>query len=329
MQNKRLSFRWPAIKKAQAKSAAPEMPPQETVEENGPIIRCENLVKIYKTDDIEVLALQGLELTVERGELMAIIGNSGSGKSTFLNMIGGLDKPSAGKLFVDGKDLFKLNEQQLVEYKRSTVGFVWQNNARNLLPYLTALQNVQMPMYFGTEREKEARALELLELVGMEHRKDHYLNQLSGGEQQRVAIALSLANEPRILLADEPTGAVDNATANMILDLFRTINKELGITVIIVTHDLKLSAKVDRVIKIRDGRTSTEYLKINNDAAAFENVNFGHTGAEATHQEYVVIDRVGRLQIPAEMLERAGIQNMSRVRLEFDNGRIVIVPFEN
>ena len=153
-----------------------------------PIITCENLVKIYKTKDIEVLALQGLELEIARGELMAIIGNSGSGKSTFLNMIGGLDRPSAGRLIVDGKDLFKLSERELVEYKRSTVGFVWQNNARNLLPWLSAWRNVQMPMLFNKGHAKRQRAIELLELVGMEQRRRSRLNQLSGGEQQRVAI---------------------------------------------------------------------------------------------------------------------------------------------
>ena len=155
-----------------------------------PIIQCENLVKIYKTKDLEVLALQGLELTIEKGELMAIIGNSGSGKSTFLNMIGGLDRPSAGRLIVDGKDLFKLDEKALVEYKKRTVGFVWQNNARNLLPYLSAWQNVQMPMLLESGRAKKQRALELLELVGLSQRKNNRLSQLSGGEQQRVAIAI-------------------------------------------------------------------------------------------------------------------------------------------
>ena len=190
------------------------------------MIVCENLVKIYKTKDSEVLALQGLEINIAEGELMAIIGNSGSGKSTFLNMIGGLDRPSAGRLIVDGKDLFKLDEKQLVEYKRNTVGFVWQNNARNLVPYLTAVQNVELPMVFGNAKEKRQRAEELLELVGMSHKKNSRLTQLSGGEQQRVAIAIALANKPKILLADEPTGAVDVATANYILDVFRELNKK-------------------------------------------------------------------------------------------------------
>ena len=201
------------------------------------MIECDNLVKIYKTKDIEVLALQGLDLTVERGELMAIIGNSGSGKSTFLNMIGGLDRPSAGKLYVDGKDLFRLTEAELVEYKKNTVGFVWQNNARNLLPYLTAYENVMTPMLFSKEENKKERANELLELVGLSHRKNNRLSQLSGGEQQRVAIAIALANKPKLLLADEPTGSVDRNTSDYILDMFRKLNEELGITIVIVTHD--------------------------------------------------------------------------------------------
>ena len=201
------------------------------------IIQCENLVKIYKTRDIEVLALQGLEISIDRGELMAIIGNSGSGKSTFLNMIGGLDRPSAGRLLVDGKNLFQLSERELVDYKRSTVGFVWQNNARNLLPYLTAWQNVQMPMLFDRGAKKRQRALELLELVGLGHRKHSRLSQLSGGEQQRVAIAIALANRPKILLADEPTGAVDVKTGEFILDMFREVNRTTGLTIVIVTHD--------------------------------------------------------------------------------------------
>ena len=201
------------------------------------IIRCENLVKIYKTQETEVLALQGLELEVARGELMAIIGNSGSGKSTFLNMVGGLDRPSAGRLIVDGQDLFRLSDRELVRYKRSTVGFVWQNSARNLLPYLTAQENVELPMAFERRAGKRrARAQELLERVGIGHRAGSRLQQLSGGEQQRVAIAIALANRPKILLADEPTGAVDARTADHILDVFRQLNEEMGLTIVPTTR---------------------------------------------------------------------------------------------
>ena len=214
------------------------------------MIECDNLVKIYKTKDLEVLALQGLDLLVKRGELMAIIGNSGSGKSTFLNMIGGLDRPSAGKLYVDGKDLFRMNEKELVEYKKKTVGFVWQNNARNLLPYLTAYENIMTPMLFSDEKNKGDRVMELLDMVGLSHRKNSKLSQLSGGEQQRIAIAIALANRPKLLLADEPTGSVDRNTSDYILDMFRRLNEELGITIVIVTHDKTLTKKVNRVVSI-------------------------------------------------------------------------------
>ena len=221
------------------------------------MIRADGLVKIYKTKETEVLALQGLDLTVETGELTAIIGNSGSGKSTFLNMIGGLDKPSAGSLFVDGKNLFTMTEKELVLYKRDTVGFVWQNNGRNMLPFLSALENVMMPMNLSSTKHKHDKAMELLEMVGMAHKKNSRMNMLSGGEQQRVAIAIALANSPKLLLADEPTGSVDFKTADYIFDVFSELNKN-GQTILIVTHDIALSKKVRRVIAIRDGKISSE-----------------------------------------------------------------------
>lgn len=293
------------------------------------MIECDSLVKIYKTKDIEVLALQGLDLTVKRGELMAIIGNSGSGKSTFLNMIGGLDRPSAGKLYVDGKNLFQMTQQELVEYKRSTVGFVWQNNARNLLPYLTAWENVMTPMLFLEDKEnaltvveKKKRALELLELVGLEHRKDSSLSQLSGGEQQRVAIAIALANNPKLLLADEPTGAVDRKTADDILEMFRELNEKLGLTIVIVTHDKELSRKVNRVVSIRDGKTSSERIMKNDYKEKLENMDIDWR-EEETQEEYAVLDRAGRVQIPSELLEEMGMAG-NKVKLELVDGKIII-----
>lgn len=286
------------------------------------MIECDNLVKIYKTKDIEVLALQGLELRIEKGELMAIIGNSGSGKSTFLNMVGGLDRPSAGKLIVDGKNLFKLTERELVEYKRRTVGFVWQNHARNLLPYLTAWQNVQMPMLFETGNRKKERALELLDMVGLSHRKNNKLSQLSGGEQQRIAIAIALANNPKILLADEPTGAVDAKTGAYILDMFREINRNMELTIVIVTHDRLLAKKVNRVVSIRDGKISSErvmkqsYLDRLQDISAF-------TDANEVQDEFAILDRAGRLQIPRDLLDQMHVEG-NKVRMEFKDGKIII-----
>lgn len=290
--------------------------------ENEPIIICDNLVKIYKTEDIEVIALQGLDITIDRGELMAIIGNSGSGKSTFLNMIGGLDRPSAGRLIVDGMDLFKMSEQELVDYKRRTVGFVWQNNARNLLPYLTAWQNVQMPMLFDSERVRKEKAIELLELVGLGNKKNSKLSQLSGGEQQRIAIAIALANDPEILLADEPTGAVDVRTGEYILDVFRELNREKEQTIIIVTHDRALSKKVHRVAAIRDGKIGSELIMKETYRDRLNEIN-AFTESSEVQDEYVILDRAGRLQIPRDMLESLGVEG-NKVKMTMENGRIVI-----
>ena len=285
------------------------------------MIQADNLVKIYKTKDLEVLALQGLDLTVEKGELVAIIGNSGSGKSTFLNMIGGLDKPSAGKLFVDGKNLFTLNEKQLVEYKRDTVGFVWQNNARNLLPYLTALENVMTPMQLTYRQNKKERALELLDLVGMSHRKNNRLQQLSGGEQQRIAIAIALANEPKLLLADEPTGSVDRKTADYIYDLFVRLNREKGQTIVIVTHDTTLAKKVKRVVAIRDGKISSERIlkEEYSDLSKAAAVNWQEVGE--TQEEYAIVDRAGRVQIPRDLLDKLELPG-NKVKLSMHEEKI-------
>ena len=292
-------------------------------QEQQPMILCENLVKIYKTKDSEVLALQGLELTVEKQELVAIIGNSGSGKSTFLNMIGGLARPSAGRLFVDGKNLFKLTDRELAEYKRNTVGFVWQNNARNLLPYLTALENVQMPMMITGQKKRAERALELLEIVGMAHKKNNRLSELSGGEQQRVAIAIAVANNPKLLLADEPTGSVDSKTGDYILNVFRELNNN-GLTVVIVTHDRMVSKKVGRVVAIRDGKTSSEFITKQSYVDRLDSIDVFH---EDIQDEFVILDRAGRLQIPREHLDAIGIQG-NKVRMKQENGRIIIEAVE-
>ena len=286
-----------------------------------PMILADNLVKIYKTAELEVLALQGLDLQVERGELLAIIGNSGSGKSTFLNMLGGLDTPSAGKLFVDGKNLFTMTEKQLVEYKRDTVGFVWQNNARNLLPYLSALENVMTPMQFGAEKNKKEQALKLLDMVGMSHKKASRLNQLSGGEQQRIAIAIALANQPKLLLADEQTGSVDRKTADNILDVFRHLNRDEGQTIVIVTHDVALSKQVQRVVAIRDGKFSSE--RILKEQYSLEGATAINWQDEETQEEYAIIDRAGRIQIPKDMLTEAGIVD-NKLRMEVKDGKIIL-----
>ncbi|MFC5406968.1 ABC transporter ATP-binding protein [Cohnella soli] len=292
------------------------------------MIHCEGLVKIYKAADLEVFALQGLDLHIETGELMAIIGNSGSGKSTLLNMLGGLDRPSAGMLEIDGKNMLKMSERDLVRYKRESVGFVWQNNARNLIPYLTALENVELPILLKGRR-KRLRALELLEAVGLGHRKHNKLHQLSGGEQQRVAIAIALANHPKLLLADEPTGSVDSKMADQILDLFRELNRTIGITVVIVTHDPLLAKKVDRVVAIRDGKISSEMLRRKSYAEELAEIDQGIAQAEEdSHVEYAVLDKAGRLQVPAAYLESIGVKDTNKVKLELADGKIVLTSPE-
>lgn len=285
------------------------------------MIRAEGLVKIYKTKQTEVLALQGLDLQVDTGELTAIIGNSGSGKSTFLNMIGGLDRPSAGSLFVAGSNLFTMTEKELVRYKRETVGFVWQNNGRNLVPYLSVLENVMLPMNLSGTRKKKEKALQLLEMVGMSAKKHSRMNMLSGGEQQRIAIAIALANSPKLLLADEPTGSVDAATANYIFDVFSELNRN-GQTILIVTHDVALSKKVKRVVAIRDGKISSERVLKEAYADRLQESNIDWR-AEETQEEYAIVDKVGRVQIPAELLSGLELDD-NKVSISIQDGKVVI-----
>jgi len=285
------------------------------------MVRSEGLVKIYKTKETEVLALQGLDMEVEKGELTALIGNSGSGKSTFLNMIGGIDRPSAGSLWVDGKNLFTMSEKELVRYKRDTVGFVWQNNGRNMLPFLSVLENIMMPMNISGAKAKKEKALELLERVGLSSKRNSRMNMLSGGEQQRIAIAIALANSPKLLLADEPTGSVDTKTANYIFDLFSELNAE-GQTILIVTHDVQLSKKVKRVVAIRDGKISSERVLKEGykDRVRERGIDWM---TEDSQDEYAVLDKAHRVQLPAELLAELGIKD-NKVKISSRDGEIII-----
>lgn len=219
------------------------------------IIVCENLVKIYKIEDLEVLALQGLDLTVRMGEMMGIVGVSGSGKSTLMNVLGGLVRPSAGTVIVDGHNLLKLSNAAINKYRREKVGFVWQQGSRNLISYLTALENVELPMILagGSGKTARHRAEGLLEMVGLSARRDHHLAEMSGGEQQRVAIARAFINDPVLLFADEPTGNLDTDTSNAIEDLLFGMNRNFGTTLVLVTHDLELAAKTQRIIRLKSG----------------------------------------------------------------------------
>lgn len=285
--------------------------------EKKPLIECDNLVKIYKTKDIEVVALQGLDLTIYEGEFTAIIGKSGSGKSTLLNIIAGLDRPSAGSVLIDGQDLLKFSDLQLKEYNQETIGFVWQNNARNLIPYLSATQNVMVPLMITGKKEKRLRAHYLLDLVGMGHKKDSKLTQLSGGEQQRVAIAIALANEPQLLLADEPTGSVDTVTAYHLLDMFKTLNEELGITIVVVTHDPKVANMVQRVIAINDGMIGSELHKKAYSYESFEHhpKDISFLDTHKSHDEFVIIDKKGRMKVPEKIFEAMDLKGGEHLKV--------------
>ena len=289
------------------------------------VIECDSLVKLYKTDAVEVLALQGLDLTVKKGELMAIIGKSGSGKSTLLNIIGGLEKPSAGKIKVCGKDIGLMNEKELTVLRKKTIGFIWQKASTNLFPYMTALENIEAQLYFDRipAAERRRKAMALLEEVELADKAASYPTELSGGQQQRIAIAMSLVRDPEIILADEPTGAVDTKTSDMIQNLFRRINKERGVTIIIVTHDISLANKVNRVVMISDGKISTEKVIKQEYEQTINSMATDSFDTALTHEEYTIMDKAGRIKLTDEMRQELGLKD-SRVRLEIKDGNVVI-----
>ena len=284
----------------------------------GPYIECRDLFKIYKRADLEVVALRGVDLEVRAGELIAIVGASGSGKSTLLNILAGLDRPSAGQVRVGSKDLLNISDRDLVLYRRLEVGFVWQATGRNLMPYLTVRDNIELPMAIagvdvGLRRTK---SLELLSALGLADKAGRLPSQLSGGEQQRVAIGVALANRPPLLLADEPTGELDTQSAAQVFELMRDLNRTYNVTVVVVTHYPGVAEYVDRVVHIRDGRISSESLR---------QPTFQRSGA-TVRQEYLVVDQVGRLQLPQEHLEKLHLQGLAKADLDGD--RVTIKPAE-
>ncbi len=283
-------------------------------------IICEDLFKIYKIADLEVVALRGLDLKVKLGELMAIVGASGSGKTTLLNILGGLDIPTAGRVIVGKRDLLKMSSRDLVTYRRRDVGFVWQQVGGNLIPYLSALQNAELPLILlgWPQRKRRRRAEEMLEAVGLAARLRYRPDRLSGGEQQRVAIAVALANNPPLLLADEPTGELDSQTAESIFDVFRSLNEAYGVTIVIVTHDIRITDEVERVVTIRDGRTSLE---------AIREPRFPDAGPGRILDEFVVLDKAGRLQLPKDYIEKLNLKGRVRVLLADDH--ITVWPEES
>ncbi|WP_460345840.1 ABC transporter ATP-binding protein [Actinoallomurus acanthiterrae] len=245
--------------------------------------------------------------------MVAIVGASGSGKSTLLNILAGLDTPTAGVARVAGVDLLGMSRRDRLRFRRDVVGFVWQQTARNLLPYLTAAENIEMPMRFAGHgrRDRRARVTELLDLMGIGHRADARPAEMSGGEQQRVAVAVATANRPKVIFADEPTGELDTATGGEIFGALRSVNAELGVTTVIVTHDAEVAGNVDRTVGIRDGRTSSEILR---------RATLDEDGRrQVTAEEYAVLDRAGRLQLPREFTTALGMKDRVRLNLETDH----------
>lgn len=271
-------------------------------------ILCEDLFKIYRASGIDVVALRGLDLTINSGEMIGVVGASGSGKSTFLNMLAGFDKPSAGLIKVFGFNLNEMKQTETQKYRRSQIGFVWQESMWNLFPYLSVIENVMLPMNLmdDTNLKKKKKAEQLLDLVGI--RTDQFNNnsmQLSGGELQRIAIAIALANDPALLLADEPTGQLDSLSASNVFDCLKTVNKQKGTTVVIVTHDPGISVFVDRSILIRDGRACVEIIKDN---------------------EFVLVDHNNMLQIPEKYMKSKKLEG--RVRMDLSDGDLLISSVE-
>ena len=305
-----------------ATTNAPDAAKRNLMAVNGPYIMCRDLFKIYKAQDLEVVALRGLDLQVAKSEVLAIVGASGSGKSTLLNILAGYDTPSAGEIRVGDKDLLNLRGRETEAYRLNEVGFVWQQTGRNLLPYLTARENVELPMLLSRTpgRERRRRSLELLEAVGLEHRVTHRPDQLSGGEQQRVSTAIAMANQPSLLLADEPTGELDSETAMEVLGIFRSLSEQFETTVVIVTHDQEIAAIVDRVVIIRDGRTSAEIVALHDFRRP------GVDGRTDRPEEFILVDSSGRLQIPREFLDHLRIQE--RAKVELDGDRVIVSPVE-
>jgi len=278
--------------------------------EAKPLVHCDNLIKIYKVADVEAVALQGLNLEIAQGEMMALVGPSGVGKSTLLNVLGGLDTPSAGDLRVSGWDLLRMKDRERVKYKRQVVGFVWQQPARNLLPYLSAQENVELPMeHNGVEADaRRTRSLELLDAVGLADRTSFLPERLSGGEQQRIALAVALANNPPLLLGDELTGQVDSETAMQVFDAVSAINEAYGTTVIIVTHDPLVASRVDRVVTMRDGRASTEIRRRRD-----------QKNGDVHEEEWIILDPVGRLQLPRGYVNTLRMRELVKLHLEPDH----------
>ncbi len=302
-----------------APAPAPEpWPEADDEDETTPAyVEANDLFKIYKPADLEVVALRGVDLEVRAGELIGIVGASGSGKTTLLNILAGLERPSAGRIRVGERDLLDITDQDLVAYRRREVGFVWQATGRNLVPYLSVRDNIELPQAIAGagKRQRRERAEELLEALQMSDKGRRYPSELSGGEQQRVAIAVALANNPPLLLADEPTGELDTNMAEDVFRMLQRINRRFGVTIIIVTHYAGIARWVDRVVRIRDGRIGSESYLMSS-----------YRGDEGQEEEYLVVDRAGRLQLPREYVEQLSLEGLATAGMDEHTGSITLRP---
>ena len=220
------------------------------------ILRVDNLTKIYGKDTTKVVALDHVSFTVEKGEFVAIVGASGSGKSTLLHLIGGVDRPTSGKVYIDGKDIFKFNDDKLAIFRRRQVGLIYQ--FYNLIPILNVEENITLPLALDNREVDKERLSSILKLLGLENRKNHLPNELSGGQQQRTSIGRAIITNPTIILADEPTGNLDSKSSDEIVALLKESNKELNQTIIMITHNMEIAKVADRIIKIEDGKIVSE-----------------------------------------------------------------------
>jgi ABC-type lipoprotein export system ATPase subunit len=275
------------------------------------MVLCEGLVHIYTAADLEVVALQGLDLEVAPGEVVAIAGRSGSGKTTLMNILAGMERPTAGSVWVDGRDLSRLGRAEQARYRSEVVGYVLQHAMGNVAPYLSALENVQAATVSGPVRDRGRRAANLLARLGLGDRSGARPGSLTGHENQRLALATALANRPRLLLADEPTAELDTAGATQLMSDLTAILREEETGAVIVTHDPQVESVVDRVVMIRDGRTSSERRWVEREG-------------ELIHDELAIMDRAGRIQLPRAYVERLGLSG--RVRVHLDDDRISILP---
>jgi ABC-type lipoprotein export system ATPase subunit len=280
-------------------------------------LECNDVIKLYVDEQskIQVPALRGIELTANEGDLISIIGPSGSGKSTLMNLIGGVDKPSSGEIILNDEVITKMKPRQLTKYRRNHVGFLYQLPERNLIWNLTALKNVMLPMRLSGRlgyTDQKKRAIELLKDVGLEQRKNHKPYQLSGGEAQRAGIAVSLANDPDVVLADEPTGELDSVTTFKIIDYFKQLNKSLGKTFIVVTHDHRFANMTSKAMRILDGRIVGLHRAIDPRSSLSQ------------REEVIFVDDHGNLRLPHDIREEAGIKNHIQIRMR--DGFATLIP---